>query len=234
VSFPATLGRRQRLLAGLVGVGLGFGAPFALSVAMMATSGDPAFIIFPLPFLGALWLMQGLAPAAYRLDERGVVIERRLLPRIVPYGAIRNADRTPRPIGGLLAIGVNGLFGSRGPRWNARTGLHWLAITNTTDLVYLHTSRGLMVISPERPDEFVLELTRRLGAAAPGAAPPSRRRETPPAPADGHAIRAKPGRASRADGQPRGPQARPSRAEDQARVRRREPGDAKTGREEPS
>lgn len=183
LTFPAVLGTRQRILAGVLGIGLGFGGPFALSVALTATSGDPAFVILPLPFLGALWVLQGLAPAAYRLDEAGMAIDRRLMPRRIPYADIHGVDRTPRPIGGFLGLGVNALFGARGPRWNPRTGLHYLAITNTTNLVFLHTRRGLLVISPDRPDDFARELSRRL---APPGSPvrPSSRPARPAASAD--------------------------------------------------
>jgi len=58
-------------------VGLGFGVPFVLSVAMVATSGDPSLLILPLPFLLGLWVVQGLAPAGFTLEPDGVRIERR-------------------------------------------------------------------------------------------------------------------------------------------------------------
>jgi hypothetical protein len=144
--------------------------PFALSVLLVATSGDPLFVIFPLPFLGAVWALQGLAPAGYTLEVRGVRLERRWRSRRLPYSAIRSVDRTPRPIGGFLALGLNGLFGSHGLRWNPRVGLHYLAITNTSDLVYLETSRGLVVISPTKPDDLVTALRARLSAARGGEA----------------------------------------------------------------
>ncbi len=162
--FPATLGRRQRLLAGVLGIGLGFGGPFLLSVALVATTGDPSALILPLPFLGALWAIQGLAPSGYTLEEHGVRLERRWLRRLIPYDYILGCDRQPRPIGGLLAAGVNGLFGSHGPRWNPRTGWHYLAITNTDDLVFLETRGGFVVLSPSRPDEFMAALSARLPA----------------------------------------------------------------------
>lgn len=145
--------------------------PFALSVLLVATTSDPLFVIFPLPFLGVVWAMQGLAPSGYTLEARGIRLERRWLSRRLPYSAIRSVDRTPRPIGGLLALGLNGLFGSHGLRWNPRVGLHYLAITNTTDLVYLETSRGLVVISPTKPDDLVTALRARLPAARGGEAP---------------------------------------------------------------
>ncbi|MCI0546358.1 MAG: PH domain-containing protein [Candidatus Rokubacteria bacterium] len=167
--YAAVLGTRQRLLAGVLGVGLGTLVPIGLSVALMATTGDPVFVIFPLPFLGAMWLIQGLAPAGYTLEEGGIRIERRLGSRFLPYDAIQAVDREPRPVGGLFALGVNGLFGAHGVRWNPRTGFHYLAIANTTELVYLHTRRGLIVLSPAEPDVFVDDLRRRLAVAAPAA-----------------------------------------------------------------
>ena len=160
--FPASLGRRQRLLAGVLGVGVGFVVPFLVSVALVAATGDPSALILPLPFLGALWVIQGLAPSGYTLEERGVRIERRWLRRLIPYDRIGTCDRRRRPIGGLLAVGINGLFGSHGPRWNPRTGWHYLAITNTDDLVFLETAGGVVVLSPTDPDEFVRALTARL------------------------------------------------------------------------
>ncbi len=164
--FPAVLGRRERLITGLLGVGLGFGIPFALSVVLVATSGDSSLLILPLPFLGLLWVLHGLAPAGFTLDEDALVVERRWLPRRIRYEQILGCDRDPRPIGGLLALGLNGLFGSHGLRWNARTGWHYLAITNTADLVYVTTRGTLVVISPSRPEEFVAALNRRLAARA--------------------------------------------------------------------
>jgi len=160
--FPATLGTRQRLVAGVLGIGLGFGAPFVLSVALVASSGDPSLLILPLPFLCGLWMLQGLAPSGFALTAAGVRLERRWLSRVLPYAAIVACDREPRRVGGLLAVGLNGLFGSHGWRWNPWTGWHYLAITNTSDLVHIRTRGGLVVISPDRPDEFADRLRARL------------------------------------------------------------------------
>ena len=134
---------------------------------MVATSGDPSLLVLPLPFLLGLWVVQGLAPAGFTLEADGVRIERRWLSRLIPYALIRGVDREPRSVGGVGAVGLNVLFGSQGPRWNPRTGWHYLAITNTTDLVYLHTARGLVVLSPSRPDEFPARLRDRLAGEAP-------------------------------------------------------------------
>ena len=160
--FAATLGRRQRLVAGVLGIGLGFGGPFLGSVGLVAATGDPTALILPLPFLGALWAIQGLAPSGYTLEDHGVRLERRWLRRLIPYDRITGCDRKPRPIGGLLAVGINALFGSHGPRWNPRSGWHYLAITNTDDLVYLQTRGGFVALSPSEPERFIRALDARL------------------------------------------------------------------------
>jgi hypothetical protein len=129
---------------------------------MVATSGDPSLLILPLPFLCGLWVIQGLAPAVFTLEPEGIRIERRWLSRLIPYALILAVDREPRAIGGFGAVGLNSLFGSQGPRWNPRTGWHYLAITNTTDLVYVHTRAGIVVLSPSRPDEFTASVNRRI------------------------------------------------------------------------
>ena len=134
---------------------------------MVATSGDPGLLILPMPFLLGLWVIQGLAPAGFTLEADGVRIERRWLARVIPYMVIQGVDREPRAIGGFGAVGLNALFGSQGPRWNRRTGWHYLAVTNTSDLVCLHTAGGLVVISPSRPDEFTARLGRRLAGSGP-------------------------------------------------------------------
>ena len=95
-SFPAALGTRQRWIAGLGGIGLGFVVPFILSVILVATSGDMALLVLPLPFLFALWAIQGLAPAGFTLEPAGVRIERRWLSRLIPYAAIQDVDRERR------------------------------------------------------------------------------------------------------------------------------------------
>jgi hypothetical protein len=130
----------------------------------VASSGDPSLLILPLPFLGALWMIQGLAPSGYTLEEDGLRLERRWAPRLIPYDRITGCDRERRPIGGVFAVGLNGLFGSHGPRWNPSTGWHYLAIANTEDLVFLRTRGGLVVLSPSRPEEFVAALTARIGS----------------------------------------------------------------------
>lgn len=170
---PAVLGRRQRLVAGVLGIGLGVGLPVLGSAVLVARTGELALVMLPLPFLGALWILRGLAPAGYTLGRRALRIERRWLARSIPYSTIRAVSRRRRPIGGLGALGLNGLFGSHGLRWRPGTGLHYLAITNTRDLVFVETRPLLVVLSPAEPDRFAAALEARLSdrAARPEVTP---------------------------------------------------------------
>lgn len=161
-TFAASLGTRQRWIAGLGGIVGGFGVPFVLSVVLVATSGDLLFLILPLPFLGALWLAQGFAPSGYTLEEGRLILERRWLRRGIAYASIWEIDDRPRAVGGLGSVGLNSLFGAHGLRWNPRTGRHYLFITRTFDLVWLTTSRGLVALSPEEPATFRTRLAARL------------------------------------------------------------------------
>ncbi len=179
--FPAVLGRRQRLVTGILGIGLGFGGSFVLSVLLVATSGDPSFLMLPLPFLGALWLAQGYAPVGYTLEDEGLRIERRFHPRRIPYAQIRGVDRASRLIGGFGAIGWNALFGAHGVRWNPWSGWHYLAIANTESVVTLHLRHGLAMLSPERPEAFVAALADILATRARAAAAAEREAAERPA-----------------------------------------------------
>ncbi len=161
-TFAASLGTRERWIAGLVGIVGGFGVPFVLSVVLVATSGDLLFLILPLPFLGALWFAQGLAPSGYTLEEDRLILERRWLRRGIAYAAIRAIDDRPRAVGGFGSVGLNSLFGAHGLRWNPRTGRHSVFITRTSHLVWLTTSRGLVALSPEEPAAFTTRLAARL------------------------------------------------------------------------
>jgi hypothetical protein len=68
---------------------------------------------------------------------------------------------------------LNGLFGSHGWRFNPRTGWHYLAITNTSGLVYLTTTNGLVVVSPSEPDLFVERLRARINSKTDRSAMPA-------------------------------------------------------------
>lgn len=160
--FDAPLGAGERLttLAALV---IGIGGTTVLGVVLTVRTGDVRWLFASLPVTIGFFVLGRLAPAGYRLGSAGVHIERKAGDRVIPYGVIRAVDREPRPVGGVSATASRGLFGWFGRFWNGRLGMYQLFVTDRQRLVWLHTDRGFVGISPARADEFVERLRARLG-----------------------------------------------------------------------
>jgi len=133
-----------------------------LGIAFAVKSGDPRWIFLGLPFTLLLFVAGRFAPGAYRLEHDGVHVERRAGDAVIPYGEILDVDREPRRISGLTMLGSKGAFGRFGRFWSPALGSYRLWLSNTDGVVWLRTTRGLVGLSPERPDEFVDRLSRRL------------------------------------------------------------------------
>jgi hypothetical protein len=129
---------------------------------MTARTADFRWLLLSLPFTLMLLVAARLAPSGYRLAPEGVHVERKAGPKVIPYRDIRTVDRHPRSPRGVTITGSNGLFGRFGQFWNTRLGLYRLYLSNTESVVWLGTTRGLVGLSPDRPDEFVERLAARL------------------------------------------------------------------------
>jgi hypothetical protein len=136
-----------------------------LGIAATVSSGRPEWLFLSLPFALVLFVLGRLAPTGYRLGPDGIHVERRAGDAVIPYARIRAVDRAPRPVTGISTFGSQGVFGRFGWFWAPRLGTYRLFLTNTTDVVWLETSEGLVALSPDRPDEFVARLHARLSAA---------------------------------------------------------------------
>lgn len=144
------------------------GGTIVVGIGMTVRTHDPTWLFLSLPFLIMLLIASRYAPAGYRLAADGVHVERKAGAKvIVAYRDIRAVDRMRRPVGGLSFSGSNGLFGRFGQFWNPRVGFYRLFLSNTDSVVWITTTRGLVAVSPDRPDEFV----ERLVARVPGSSP---------------------------------------------------------------
>jgi Bacterial PH domain len=106
------------------------------------------------------------APTGYRLGTRGVHVERRAGDKIILYGAIRGADRLERPIRGVAMGASKCVFGRFGRFWSPRLGFYRLFVSDARSVVWLHTDRGLVGLSPDPPEEFLERLHGHLGLRA--------------------------------------------------------------------
>lgn len=110
-------------------------------------------------FLVASW---GGAPSGYRVDGGGVTVERPFGNVRVERGAItgvrmfEDADEE----GLFQSGGVGNLFGYHGTYNNKRLGEHQWYVTNMSLRVVVETKTGAIVLSPDRPSEFIAALKR--------------------------------------------------------------------------
>ena len=141
------------------------GGSIVIGVVMTARTSDLRWLVLSLPFTLMLLVAVRLAPSGYRLATEGVHVERKAGAKVIPYRDIRTVDRQPRSPRGVTITGSNGLFGRFGQFWNPRLGLYRLYLSNTESVVWLTTSRGLVGLSPDRPDEFAERLAARLPAS---------------------------------------------------------------------
>jgi len=128
-----------------------------------ARSGDPRWLFLSLPFTLLILVAGWFAPTGYHLAADGVRVERRAGARVIPYRAIRAVDREPRPLQGLTVAACRGVFGRFGRFWSPHLGFYRLYVTDGARVVWLTTDRGLVGLSPDRPDAFVEALRRRAG-----------------------------------------------------------------------
>ena len=141
---------------------LGIVGTTVLGVVLTAHTGDLRWLFAGLPATLVLFLAARLGPTGYRLAGDGVWVERKARPRIIAYRTIWRVDRELRPVGGLMIAGSNGVFGRFGRFWNSRLGFYRLYVANRESVVWLATDSGWIGLSPDRPDEFVDRLRRRL------------------------------------------------------------------------
>ncbi len=163
--FDAPLGRRERL-SSLAGIVLVVGGTIVFGLVMTIWTHDLRWLFLNLPFSIMLLIASRYAPTGYRLAPDGVHVERKAGVRVIPYRDIRAVDRIPRSVRGLSFGGSNGLFGRFGQFWNPRIGFYRLFLSNTDSVVWITTTRGLVGVSPDRPDEFVERLATRVQGPA--------------------------------------------------------------------
>jgi hypothetical protein len=141
------------------------GGTLVFGIVMTARTHDLRWLFLSLPFSVMLLIAARYAPRAYWIAPDGLHIERKAGPKVIPYRDIRAVDREPRSLKGMSFGGSNGLFGRFGRFWSPRLGFYRLFLSNTTSVVWLTTSQGLVGVSPDLPEEFCTRLAMRLPEA---------------------------------------------------------------------
>jgi cyanate permease len=111
----------------------------------------------------AIWLY--LRPSRYEVDNGGVTIHWHLRRIVVPRADITSVSTIDREVlrrdfGWSARVGVGGVFGTFGLLWTSKRG--WMSAYATTTQSWVLIERRderPILISPERPDDFVRALS---------------------------------------------------------------------------
>lgn len=161
-----------------------FSAPWSVTCWVMTiVVGSIVFVIVPCGILEAIWagelatdasktyaFLVGLIPLAfvvsvlfapirYTVTDSAVVVDRLGPNVVIPITSIHDITLMHRKEVGLLCLrvfGVGGFCGSYGCFWSMRLGLFKGYVTNSRTLILIkHGSNKQMLLSPERPAEFL-------------------------------------------------------------------------------
>ena len=111
-----------------------------------------------------VWVWLRFRPRRFVVHERSMEViwpmKRRSIPR-ADISSVRLLDRAElrQEIGSGLRVGAGGLWGGFGWCWTSKRGLLDLYVSRTDGLVLVERrARRPLLLTPERPDEFVRAL----------------------------------------------------------------------------
>jgi Bacterial PH domain len=146
---------------------------FSFAVPRQALGGGVLFvllmaILFSVPLVAALFIIRG-----YELEATELLIRRLLWSTRLSLLKLREAWADPTAMKRSLRLfGNDGLFSITGLFWNRRLGRYRAFATAPSNAVVLKLADRIVVVTPERPDDFlaILKLYRphvRIGEAPP-------------------------------------------------------------------
>lgn len=166
--FAAPVGRKVRmvtvftavLLAFVVLAGIGFSFVRPLPGVIPALPLGAALVAAAGTILVA-WLAQ---VCGYRLTRDELLVVRRNRHTRFPLAGLTEAIVVPDAMAWALKIaGNDGLVAITGSYWSKRLGRFRALVTDRQRTVVLRWTDRCLVVSPDRPEEFVREVHRRIG-----------------------------------------------------------------------
>ena len=110
-------------------------------------------------------------PLKYEITDNAVNVHRSrpFGVAIIPLAGIKEVRMLKQGEWSLLwtlkLCASNGCFGWLGWFWSRNLGIFWMSCTSSRGMALLKNGRKY-IITPERPEEFVNEVRRRIGAAS--------------------------------------------------------------------
>jgi len=143
-------------------------AVFALLLPGMLSNGPAtgAFwaCLLPLlvPFVSALFMIRG-----YRVEAGSLLVSRLCWQTRIELAGLSAAEIVPQAMqGGSKTLANSGLFAYCGRFFNPRLGAYRALVTDPSRTVVLRFGRRVLVVSPDRPEEFVTCLQPQISGSA--------------------------------------------------------------------
>ena len=113
--------------------------------------------ILILPIAGIAW---GYHPSSYVVGPRSLGIKRPFGSINIPIADIESVSRVPARdvVTGIRLFGSGGMFGYFGIYTTWKYGKVSMWATDRTKLILIETAKRKYVISPDKPEEMILEL----------------------------------------------------------------------------
>jgi hypothetical protein len=158
ITFPATLGPREKLITYAVAYGVGIGLPTVLGISFACGFSQPWLLLFPVLFAIGFTGPYFLRPTGFAVSSEGISVLRPIGAKLVPLGELREL-RTRADIPSGLTIGlarIQGIYGTFGSFWNKKWGRFQMYVTNSANMVeIILMDNTRLILSPDDKFEFV-------------------------------------------------------------------------------
>jgi hypothetical protein len=168
VEYAAPVGRPVRLVNGLCLAVVG--CLVVVAVAIIVGQGGALRQAWP-PILGAVFAAALMLPImlysrvhGYRLTQDELLVLRRNRQNRFALDGLRSVDVDPKAMAWSIKVfGNDGLGAVTGRFRNRKLGAYRAFVTDRAHAVVLRWPDRCIVVSPDRPEEFAVEVRRRAG-----------------------------------------------------------------------
>lgn len=153
-----------------------WGVPLVFAAIALTTDYAPAriFMIAMTVFIVATygWTWARFRPSKFVLGASGMEVVWPAKRRSVPYAGMHSARIISRGelkdlVGFGMRVGAGGLWGAFGWLWTTKRGIVQMYISRLDQFIWIERGDRPWLITPERPDQFLAELSQHIGVQAP-------------------------------------------------------------------
>lgn len=162
---PMSLDKKIRVITYFVACGIGIGIPVFVGIINIWVYNNFLYMLFPIPFLGIVYLAWIYAPYAVGVRSDELHIMRRIGPiaiKLDDIAKVKSFDKLNEEAGWVLRTwGSGGAWGIYGHFWSKKWGHFKMHITNDSNYVLIELKTGKkIVVSPDQRTSFIQNLTK--------------------------------------------------------------------------